>query len=143
MNDTPQSSDTTPTSGTTPQDSDTTPTGNATPTATKDAAVFSDFVRTGEWLVGDTYRCTTVIGSGLVDLRTARFTAPETTIHVTTWTGTVNVLVPEETEIHVSGTGVIGHFTQDPATVGRSGPHRINVTGLAVSGNVHVAYQLP
>jgi hypothetical protein len=127
----------------TPQDSDATPTRGATPTATKDVGVLSDVVRTGEWLVGDSYRCTTVIGSGLIDLRTARFTAPETTIHVTTWIGTVNVLVPQEAEIHVSGTGIIGHFTQDPATVGRSGPYRINVTGLAVSGNVHVAHQLP
>src|ERR1035437_8393697 len=58
-----------------------------TPTRAKDIGVLSDFVRKGRWLVGDTYRGTAVISSGVIDLREAQFTGPETTIHVNSWIG--------------------------------------------------------
>jgi hypothetical protein len=70
-----------------------------TPTSTKDVGVLNGFVRTGRWLVGDKYGGTAVISTGVIDLREAQFTGPETTIHVNSWIGTVYVVVPEDAEV--------------------------------------------
>ena len=116
---------------------------NATPTSTKDAGILNDFARKGRWVVGDTYRATAVISSGVVDLREAQFTGPETTIHVKSWIGTVYIVVPDDAEVHVAGTGILGGFKQDREGTGHSAAHRITVTGLAVCGSVYVVHQLP
>ena len=86
---------------------------NRTPTATKDVGIINDFVRDERWVVGDKYRATAVIAVGVVDLRKAQFTSPETTIRVHSWISTVYVVVPEDAEVHVSGTGIVGGFHQD------------------------------
>jgi hypothetical protein len=117
------------------------PGASGTPTSTKDVGVLSDFVRKGRWLVGDGYRGTAVIGTGVIDLREAQFTGPETTIHLNSWISTIYVVVPEDVEVRVAGTGILGGFKQDRESVGYS--HRVNVTGVTVCGNVHVVHQLP
>ena len=114
-----------------------------TPTSTKDVAIINDFVRTGRWVVGDRYRATAVISSGVLDLRQAQFTGPETTIHVNSWVSTVYVVVPEDAEVRVAGTGIVGGFKPDRERAGHSAAHRINVTGVAVFGSVQVVRELP
>ncbi|MGD3111709.1 DUF1707 SHOCT-like domain-containing protein [Streptomyces sp. YGL11-2] len=114
-----------------------------TPAATRDVGVLGDVVRDGRWLVGEEYRAAAVIGSGVIDLRAARFTGPETTLHVNAWIGTVHIVVPEGVEVHVAGTGVVGGFTQDRDGTGLPATHRITVTGIAVCGSVHVVHELP
>lgn len=114
-----------------------------TPALAKDAGVLSDFARKGRWLVGDRYRATAVISSGVIDLRQAQFTGPETTIHVSSWIGTVYIVVPEDAEVRVAGTGILGGFKQDRESAGYPAAHRINVTGVAVCGSVFVVRQLP
>ena len=114
-----------------------------TPTLAKDTGVLSDFARKGRWLVGDKYRATAVISSGVIDLHQAQFTGPETTIHVSSWIGTVYVVVPEDAEVRVAGTGILGGFKQDRESSGYPAAHRINVTGVAVCGSVFVVRQLP
>ena len=114
-----------------------------TPTLAKDTGVLSDFARKGRWLVGDKYRATAVISSGVIDLHQAQFTGPETTIHVSSWIGTVYVVVPEDAEVRVAGTGILGGFKQDRESAGYPAAHRINVTGVAVCGSVFVVRQLP
>lgn len=113
-----------------------------TPAVGKDTGVLSGFARKGRWTVGDSYRGTAVVGSGVIDLREAEFTGPETTIHVSSWIGTVYVVVPDDVEVHVEGTGVLGGFKQDRANTAHSARHRINVTGLAVCGSVFVVHEL-
>ncbi|NKZ08307.1 DUF1707 SHOCT-like domain-containing protein [Actinomadura latina] len=110
---------------------------------TKDVSVINDFSRTGRWVVGAEYRATAIIGSGVIDLREAQFTGPETTIHVNSWISTVYVVVPEHTEVHVAGTGIIGGFKRDPERPDDSATHRVNVTGVAVCGSVFVVHDLP
>ncbi|MEV4313416.1 DUF1707 domain-containing protein [Actinocrispum sp. NPDC049592] len=115
---------------------------SGSPSATKDVGVISDFVRDGRWVVGPGYRGTAVVGSGVIDLRHAQFTGPETTIHVTAWVSTVYVVVPDDAEVRVQGTGVLGGFTLDresahPAT------RRITVTGTSVCSSVHVVHEIP
>lgn len=116
---------------------------NGTPASAKDVGVLSDFVRKGRWLVGDKYRATAVISSGVIDLREAQFTGPETTIHVNSWISTVYVVVPEDAEVRVAGTGILGGFEQDRESGHYSAARRINVTGLAVCGSIYVVHQLP
>jgi hypothetical protein len=116
---------------------------NATPTSTKDAGIINNFARQGHWVVGDTYRATAVISTGVVDLREAQFTGPETTIHVNSWFGTVYIVVPDDAEVQVAGTGILGGFKHDSESTEHSAAHRITVTGLAVCGSVYAVHQPP
>nr|UTI67657.1 AptN [Actinoallomurus sp. ID145808] len=116
---------------------------DSSPTATKDVGVINSLVRKGRWVVGNKYRATAVISTGVIDLREAQFTGPETTIHVNSWISTVYVIVPENAEVRVSGTGIIGGFKQDRESTGYAATHRINVTGTAVCASVIVVHQLP
>ncbi len=109
----------------------------------KDVGVLSGFVRKGRWLAGDKYRGAAVISSGVIDLREAQFTGPETTIHVNAWISTVYVVVPQDAEVRVAGTGILGRFKQDRESADYRAGHRINVTGLVVCGSVYVVHQLP
>ena len=43
---------------------------------------------------------------------------PETTIHVSSWFSTVYVVVPEDAEVRVAGTGIVGGFKQDRESPG-------------------------
>lgn len=116
---------------------------DARPTATDESAILNTFAREGRWIVGETYRCTAVIGSGVIDLREARFTGSATTIHVRSWLGSVYVVVPDDVEVHVSGTAILGGFRPNRDLLDRSGPRRVDVTGLVVLGSVYVVDQLP
>jgi hypothetical protein len=116
--------------------------GGSPPAAT-DVGVLAGFTRSGRWAVAAGYHATAVIGSGVIDLRQAQFTAPETTIHVDSWISTVYVLVPEDAEVHVAGRGILGGFRQDRESTGYPAARRINVTGTAVFGTVIVLRHLP
>ena len=115
----------------------------ATPTSSKDVGVLNDFTREGRWVVGDTYRSTAVISTGVIDLREVRFTSPETTIRVNSVIGTVYVVVPENAEVHVAGSGILGGFHQDRENLDAPGTHRIKIVGTAVIGSVYVVHDLP
>jgi hypothetical protein len=118
---------------------------DAAPTAAKDLGVLSDISRGGGWVVGDDYTGTAVISSGVIDLRDAEFTGPETTIRVNAWVSTVYVVVPPDVEVRVEGKSVLGGFTRSRDAPGRarSAAHRVTITGVAVLGTVHVVHELP
>lgn len=113
------------------------------PTEARDVGVLASFARSGRWAVAAEYHATAVIGSGVIDLRQAQFTAPETTVRVSSWLSTVYVLVPEDVEVHVAGAGILGGFRQDREGTDYRAAHRINVTGVAVCGSVLVVRHLP
>jgi hypothetical protein len=115
----------------------------ATPTEAKDVGVLANFSRGGRWVVGEEYRGTAVISSGVIDLREAEFAGPETTIHVNSWVGTVYVVVPENVEVHIAGSGILGNFKQDRPGTDLAASHRVTITGTAVLGNVLVVHKLP
>jgi hypothetical protein len=115
----------------------------AAPATAKDVGVLANFSRVGQWVVGEEYRGTAVISSGVIDLREAEFTGPETTIHVNSWVGTVYVVVPENVEVHIAGSGILGNFKQDRPGTDFGASRRITVTGVAVLGNVLVVHKLP
>ena len=96
----------------------------AAPTSVRDVGIIAGFRRTGRWMVGRTFRGLAVIGNGEIDLRQARFIDGETTIHATAIVGDITVVVPEDADVHIGGTGIIGgfdHHDEGPGTPGAPG----------------------
>jgi hypothetical protein len=77
-----------------------------------------------------------VIGNGEIDLRQAQFIDGETTIHATAIIGRITVVVPEDADVHIGGTGVIGGFDHHGEGPGSPGAPRITINGFAFCGNV-------
>jgi hypothetical protein len=110
----------------------------AAPTAIKGVGIIAGFERRGRWLVGRTFRGLAVIGNGEIDLRQARFIDGETTIHATAIVGNITVVVPEDADVHIGGTGIMGGFDHHDEGPGTPGAPRITITGLAFCGTVYV-----
>jgi hypothetical protein len=112
------------------------PQPGAAPTSTRDVGIIAGFERKGRWLVGRTFRGLAVIGNGEIDLRQAQFIDGETTIHATAIIGRITVVVPEDADVHIGGTGVIGGFDHHGEGPGSPGAPRITINGFAFCGNV-------
>jgi hypothetical protein len=110
----------------------------AAPTSIRDAGIIAGFQRTGRWLVGRTYRALALIGSGEIDLRQARFIDGETTIHLTAIISKITVVVPEDADVHIGGTGIMGGFDHHDEGPGTPGAPRITITGFVFCGSVEV-----
>ena len=110
----------------------------AAPTSVRDVGIIAGFQRTGRWTVGRAFRGLAVIGSGEIDLRQARFTDGETTIHATAIIGDITVVVPEDADVHIGGTGIVGGFDHRGEGAGTPGAPRITITGFVLCGSVRV-----
>jgi hypothetical protein len=106
-------------------------------------AVMSGFERKGAWVVPGRLTAVAVMGGGQLDLRTARLPGPEVTIRVVTVMGGVEVIVPEDADVHVDGVGIMGGFDNRATGPGRPGAPRIIVTGVAFWGGVSVRRKAP
>lgn len=101
-------------------------------------AVMSGFERRGPWRVPAVFKCLAFWGGGRLDLREARFGQPDVTIRAFAIMGGIEVVVPENAEVHVTGLGLMGGFNHAASGVGAAGGPRITVTGLAFWGGVQV-----
>ncbi|MFI5910833.1 DUF1707 domain-containing protein [Dactylosporangium sp. NPDC051541] len=101
-------------------------------------AVMSGFTRRGPWMVPRVFTGIAFWGGGTVDLREARMLHGEVTIRAFAIMGGITVIVPEDAEIHVTGTGIMGGFAHDASGPGRHGAPRIHITGLAWWGGVNI-----
>lgn len=110
----------------------------AAPTSVRDVGIMAGFQRRGRWTVGRSFRGLAVIGNGEIDLRHARFTDGETTIHATAIIGNITVVVPEDADVQIGGTGIIGGFDHHDEGPGTPGAPRIMITGVAFCGTVYV-----
>ena len=77
-------------------------------------------------------------GGGQLDLREAKFAAPQVTIQAWAVMGGIEIIVPEDAEVHVNGIGIMGGFDHKASGAGAPGGPRIIVTGLAFWGGVSV-----
>jgi hypothetical protein len=109
-----------------------------TPTSTMGIAILGGFERKGSWVVPETFNAVAFCGGGVVDLREARFSGPQVTIRVYAVMGGVQVLVPEDADVHVGGVGIMGGFDTKATGPGAPGAPRIVVTGVAFWGGVSV-----
>jgi hypothetical protein len=101
-------------------------------------AVMGGFMRNGSWVPPRVLNCVAFWGGGTVDLREARFLHAEIEIHVVAIMGGVHILVPEEADVQITGSGVMGGFDHHASGTGQPGAVRVIVTGFAFWGGVGV-----
>jgi hypothetical protein len=109
-----------------------------TPTSRNGIAILGGFERKGIWTIARRYTTFAFMGGGRVDLREARFEAPETVIRAVAVMGGVSIVVPPDVELEVRGIGVMGGFDHSHAGAGSPGAPRVVVTGFAFWGGVTV-----
>lgn len=108
------------------------------PTSTIAIGIMSGFERKGAWVVPERFNAVAYWGGGQLDLREASFAASTVTIYAWAVMGGIEILVPEDAEVHVSGVGIMGGFDHRASGVGAPGAPRIIVKGLAFWGGVSV-----
>jgi hypothetical protein len=101
-------------------------------------AVMSGFHRRGSWVPPRLFTCLAFWGGGTLDLRDARFLYGDLKIRAFALMGGVDVIVPDDAEVDVTGVGLMGGFNHGAAMAGRHGAPRIVVTGFAFWGGVNV-----
>ncbi|MFC5003952.1 DUF1707 domain-containing protein [Dactylosporangium cerinum] len=101
-------------------------------------AVMSGFHRRGAWIPPRLLSCLAFWGGGTIDLRDARFLYGDLKIRAVAVMGGVEVIVPDDAEVDVTGIGLMGGFDHGATAPGRHGAPRIVVTGFAFWGGVTV-----
>jgi len=104
-------------------------------------AIMGSAARTGVWEVGTTHTAFAMWAGIEIDLREARFTAPETVIYASAiWAG-IDITVNAHTHVVVDGVGIMGAFDQARDKVAPDlGPESptVRVKGLALMAGVTV-----
>lgn len=97
--------------------------------------------RQGPWEVGAAHTAFALMGGVDIDLREARFAAPETVITAVAIMGGIDVFVGPEVRVSAEGIGVMGAFEEGEAKVEadlRPDSPVVRVRGLALMGAVSV-----
>jgi hypothetical protein len=106
-------------------------------------AILGGFSRKGEWVVPKEFSAVAILGGGEIDLREARFAEPVVTIHVVTILGGIEITVPDDVTVDVTGVGILGAFEHVARTEGRPGGPKIIINGVAILGGVEVKRKPP
>jgi uncharacterized protein DUF1707/cell wall-active antibiotic response 4TMS protein YvqF len=114
-----------------------------TPGSKISIAVMSEARRSGQWVVPSTYVAFAFMGGVVLDLRQARFSEREVTIQAYAWMGGVNIIVPEDIEVDVSGIAFMGGFDHRASGPGVPGAPRVRILGFAFMGGVDVRRKAP
>lgn len=109
-------------------------------------AVLGGCERNGPWTVTTEHTTVAVMGGVSLDLRRANLQSQEVTIRAFAFMGGIEIVVPDDVQVDVSGLGIMGGFgdvsgrSRDgrPVRQAPSGAPRIRVTGLAVWAGVEV-----
>jgi hypothetical protein len=109
-----------------------------TPRSKLSVAIMSGARRKGRWVVPRTYVGVAVMGGIELDLREAQFSEPEVTIHAYTLMGGIEITVPEDIDVDVSGIAFMGGFDHNASGPGAPGAPRVRVIGFALMGGVDV-----
>jgi hypothetical protein len=106
-------------------------------------AVMSGFERKGDWVVPPTFTAFAFMGGGCLDMRDARFAERTVTIHATAIMGGIEIVVPEDARVDVTGIGFMGGFDHSATGTGSPDGPVIRVNGLAFMGGVDVKRRPP
>jgi hypothetical protein len=109
-----------------------------TPRSKFSVAIMSGARRTGRWVVPRNYVAVAVMGGIELDLREAQFSEPEVTIHAYTLMGGIEITVPEDVDVDVSGFAFMGGFDHNASGPGVPGAPRVRIIGFALMGGVDV-----
>ncbi|MFE3324599.1 DUF1707 domain-containing protein [Streptomyces sp. NPDC059176] len=114
------------------------------PATSKGAFAFwSGFVRRGNWTVGRTFTAGVLQAGGEIDLREANFEGREIVIRCFAVMGGIQVVVPPELHVDVTGFGFMGGFAESGSDSDVTpGSPRVRITGLALMGGVDVTRKL-
>jgi len=71
-------------------------------------AILGGFSRKGDWVVPKDFTAFAFMAGGEIDLREARFAEPVVTIHVVAIMAGIEITVPEDVTVRVTGIGIMG-----------------------------------
>jgi hypothetical protein len=108
------------------------------PTSQGAVAILGGFTRKGEWIVPKEFTAFMFMGGGEIDLREARFSQREVSIHIVAIMGGCEVIVPEDATVYVTGIGILGAFEHSDAGPGSPDGPVITINGVAFMGGVDV-----
>jgi len=109
-----------------------------TPRSKFSVAIMSGAARRGRWVVPPNYVGVAVMGGIELDLREAQFSEPEVTIHAYAIMGGIEITVPEDVDVDVSGFAFMGGFDHNASGPGAPRAPRVRVLGFALMGGVDV-----
>ncbi|MFF8290333.1 DUF1707 domain-containing protein [Streptomyces sp. NPDC016309] len=101
-------------------------------------AFWSGFGRRGRWTVARRFTAAVLQAGGDIDLREADFEDREVVIRCFAVMGGIQVVVPPELHVEVTGFGFMGGFDDRGSGGGTPGSPRVRVTGFALMGGVDV-----
>jgi hypothetical protein len=108
------------------------------PSSSSAVAIMSGFERKGNWVVPASFTAVAFMGGGTLDMRSARFAEREVTIHVTAIMGGVEIVVPQDAQVDVTGIGFMGAFDHGASGGGQPGGPVIKINGFAFMGGVGI-----
>ena len=109
-----------------------------TPTSSGAVAILGGFTRKGDWVVPKEFTAFMFMGGGEIDLRDARFSEREVTIHIVAIMAGCEVIVPDDATVYVTGIGILGAFEHTDAGPGSPDGPVITINGVALLGGVDV-----
>ncbi|HKS49530.1 MAG TPA: DUF1707 domain-containing protein [Amycolatopsis sp.] len=112
-----------------------------TPGSTTSIAIMSGASRKGNWVVPAQYNSFAFWGGVDIDLRDARFAGRTSTITAVAIMGGIDIVVPDDIIVEVTGVGFMGAFeSQDRPGAGTPPPDApvVRINGLALWGGVTV-----
>lgn len=104
-------------------------------------AILSSVERRGPWTVPERFTVFCLMGGAELDLREARFSAPEVTVTVNALMGGATIIVNTSTQVVVHGVGIMGGYSaprSDPGLRLTADSPVVHVKGVAIMGGVSV-----
>lgn len=107
-------------------------------------AIWSGFSRKGVWTVPAQYTAFALMGGGELDLRGASYATREVTITAVAIMGGIEIIVPDDVHVQVSGVGFMGAFEDNrrwadgPPVKPADDAPVVRINGLAFMGGIEV-----
>jgi hypothetical protein len=104
-------------------------------------AVLSGLSRKGVWVVPRQMTILAMMGGAELDLRRAKFAAPEVVITVNAFMGGAQIIVGPNVQVQMEGTGIMGGYSGPSGLVDAeldAGSPVVRVNGVAIWGGVSV-----
>jgi hypothetical protein len=104
-------------------------------------AIMGGVERRGLWTVPEHFSVFCLMGGAELDLREARFSAPEVTLTINAFMGGATIVVNRATHVVVHGVGIMGGYSgpgSDPEVRLTADSPVVHVRGVAIMGGVSV-----
>ncbi|HCB05413.1 MAG TPA: DUF1707 domain-containing protein [Nocardioides sp.] len=104
-------------------------------------AILSGLSRKGVWVVPKQLTVLAMLGGAELDLRRAKFAAPEVTITINAIMGGAEVIVGPATRVYMEGTGIMGGYSGPSGLVEEEADESspvVRIKGFAIWGGVSV-----